>query len=231
MPRSAAVRKLNDLIKRARLARVCNQIFVVVFVVVIDIFTIVIITKTTWSREQDLQSALSLAFLRFQNPQERQQIKCKKVLEFVHLSYFLQVLALIVGELHEAMPVVFGKEAKKKNLLKHLEQTIEVGRCCNHGWWKWNSCLWPWRRERTKPLVVKWCTEVSHKELFINDNTMSKLQSVEAKHGTCTGDLPPLDTLRHEIVNFVGMMLMLVLMLMLIKMFMVTVLKRLWWIL
>ena len=39
----------------------------------------------------------------------------------------VQVLALIVGELHEAMPVVFGKEAKKKSLLKHLEQTIEVG--------------------------------------------------------------------------------------------------------
>ena len=68
--------------------------------------------------------------------------------------------------------------------------------------------------------------ELGYKELLINNNTMSKLQSVEAKHGTCTGDLPPLDTLRHEIVNFVGMMLMLVLML--IKMFMVTVLKRLW---
>merc|ERR1711970_531525 len=81
MPRSAALRKLNDLIKRARLAR---------------------------------------------------------------------VLALIVGELHEAMPVVFGKETKKKNLLKHLEQTIE---------------------------------------------------SVEAKHGTCTGDLPPLDTLRESLAR------------------------------
>jgi len=81
MPRSAALRKLNDLIKRARLAR---------------------------------------------------------------------VLALIVGELHEAMPVVFGKEAKKKNLLKHLEQTIE---------------------------------------------------SVEAKHGTCTGDLPPLETLRESLAR------------------------------
>jgi len=81
MPRSAALRKLNDLIKRARLAR---------------------------------------------------------------------VLALIVGELHEAMPVVFGKEGKKKNLLKHLEQTIEA---------------------------------------------------VEAKHGTCTGDLPPIDTLRESLAR------------------------------
>jgi len=81
MPRSAALRKLNDLIKRARLAR---------------------------------------------------------------------VLALIVGELHEAMPVVFGKEAKKKSLLKHLEQTIEA---------------------------------------------------VEAKHGTCAGDLPPLDTLRESLAK------------------------------
>ena len=62
--------------------------------------------------------------------QEPMQMKCKKL----HLSNFVQVLALIVGELHEAMPVVFGKEAKKKNLLKHLEQTIEVGCCCNHGW-------------------------------------------------------------------------------------------------
>ena len=41
-----------------------------------------------------------------------------------------------MGELHEAMPVVFGKEAKKKNLLKHLEQTIEVGGMSRyyHGW-------------------------------------------------------------------------------------------------
>ena len=49
----------------------------------------------------------------------------------------VQVLALIVGELHEAMPVVFGKEAKKKSLLKHLEQTIEVGNFLyyhDHGW-------------------------------------------------------------------------------------------------
>jgi len=57
MPRSAALRKLNDLIKRARLAR---------------------------------------------------------------------VLALVVGELHESMPAVFGKEAKRKSLLKHLEITIEA---------------------------------------------------------------------------------------------------------
>ena len=38
----------------------------------------------------------------------------------------MQVLALIVAELHAAMPLVFGKDAKKKNLLKHLEQTIDV---------------------------------------------------------------------------------------------------------
>jgi len=81
MPRSAALRKLNDMIKRARLAR---------------------------------------------------------------------VLALIVGELHEAMPAVFGKEAKKKSLLKHLELTIEA---------------------------------------------------VEAKHGTCTGDLPPIDSLRESLAK------------------------------
>lgn len=81
MPRSAALRKLNDLIKRARLAR---------------------------------------------------------------------VLALIVAELHAAMPLVFGKDAKKKNLLKHLEQTIDA---------------------------------------------------VEAKHGTCTGDLPTLETLRESLAR------------------------------
>ena len=58
------------------------------------------------------------------------------------LFYLLQVLALIVGELHEAMPVVFGKETKKKNLLKHLEQTIEVGCfCCYCGWSTWKSLL------------------------------------------------------------------------------------------
>merc|ERR1719228_1964197 len=59
-------------------------------------------------------------------------------------------MALIVGELHDAMPAVFGKEAKKKNLLKHLDQTIEA---------------------------------------------------VESKHGTCTGDLPPLDSLREALAK------------------------------
>ena len=51
---------------------------------------------------------------------------------------------------------------------------------------------------------------------------MSKLQSVEAKHGTCSGDLPPLDTLRHEI----GTMQMLMLAVLLMLLFMVTVLRR-----
>jgi len=81
MPRSAALRKVNDLIKRARLAR---------------------------------------------------------------------VLALIVAELHESMPAVFGKEAKKRSLIKHLEHTIEA---------------------------------------------------VEFKHGPCTGDLPPMDTLRDTLTK------------------------------
>ena len=31
-----------------------------------------------------------------------------------------------MGELHDAMPSVFGKEAKRKNLLKNLEHIVEV---------------------------------------------------------------------------------------------------------
>jgi len=80
MPRSAALRKLNDLIKRARLAR---------------------------------------------------------------------VLALIVGELNASLPV-FGKDAKKKQLLKNLESIIDA---------------------------------------------------VESKHGTCTGDLPPLEKLAASLAR------------------------------
>jgi len=78
MPRGAALRKLNDLIKRARLAR---------------------------------------------------------------------VLALIVGELHSNLPLL-RKEAAKKTLLKNLEETI---------------------------------------------------LSVESKHGTCSGDLPPIEKLRESL--------------------------------
>ena len=78
MPRGAALRKLNDLIKRARLAR---------------------------------------------------------------------VLALIVGELHANLPLL-RKDAAKKSLLKNLEVTIEA---------------------------------------------------VEAKHGTCSGDLPPIEKLREAL--------------------------------
>jgi len=78
MPRGAALRKLNDMIKRARLAR---------------------------------------------------------------------VLALIVDELHVNMPLL-RKEAAKKNLLKNLEETIKT---------------------------------------------------VEFKHGTCTGDLPPIEKLRENL--------------------------------
>ena len=70
------------------------------------------------------------------------------------------MLALIVAELHESMPAVFGKEAKKRSLIKHLEQTIEV---------------------MSLPLP---CT-----------------QAVELRHGPCTGDLPPLDTLRDTLTK------------------------------
>ena len=66
-----------------------------------------------------------------------------------------------MAELHESMPAVFGKEAKKRSLIKHLEHTIEV--------MSFASSLGP--------------------------------QAVEFKHGPCTGDLPPMDTLRDTLTK------------------------------
>ena len=118
LPSDAEVRSASQTERSDQEGKTCkglNQIFVIV-VVIIAVLILVPLIKAANEMTRNLR---------------------------ICLSYLLQVLALIVGELHEAMPVVFGKEAKKKNLLKHLEQTIEVGCfCCYCGWSTWKSLLW-----------------------------------------------------------------------------------------